>query len=127
MTVGKGIGGGLALAAVLGREDVMPLDGGTHTSTFLTNALNAGGLRGHRRAADEAPGGALAVLGIARARALRAGLEGNPRVGEVRGRGLFIGIELGETRDHGARRRRGGSPCATRGLIVGATGATATC
>ena len=42
MTVGKGIGGGLALAAVLGREDVMTTWApDAITSTFLANALNA--------------------------------------------------------------------------------------
>src|SRR5207249_7985106 len=42
MTVGKGIGGGLAVAAVLGRTDVMTTWApDAITSTFLANALNA--------------------------------------------------------------------------------------
>ncbi len=53
---------------------------------------------------------------------LRAGLEGNPRVGEVRGRGLFVGIELGGetpgTEHAGAARLA----LRDRGLIVGASG-----
>ena len=35
------------------------------------------------------------ILGDRALARLRAGLAGNPRVGEVRGRGLFAGIELG--------------------------------
>src|SRR5262249_60001787 len=42
MTVGKGIGGGLALAAVLGRSELMTTwEPDAVTSTFLANALNA--------------------------------------------------------------------------------------
>jgi 4-aminobutyrate aminotransferase-like enzyme len=42
MTVGKGIGGGLALAAMLGPADVMTTwEPDAVTSTFLANALNA--------------------------------------------------------------------------------------
>ena len=41
MTIGKGIGGGLALSAVVGREAVMRhWAAGTHTSTFMGNAVN---------------------------------------------------------------------------------------
>ena len=124
MTVGKGIGGGLALAAVLGTEDVMSTwSSDATTSTFLTNALN-------ERAAcaaidvllDEALVERSRVLGMRALARLRAGLEGNARVGEVRGRGLFIGIELGGetpgTEHAGAARLA----LRERGLIVGASG-----
>ncbi len=41
MTVGKGIGGGLAVAAILGTDDAMSvLKPDTYSSTFLTNNLN---------------------------------------------------------------------------------------
>ena len=115
MTVGKGIGGGLALAAVLGTEDVMSTwSSDATTSTFLTNALN-------ERAAcaaidvllDEGLVERSRVLGDRALARLRAGLAGNPRVGEVRGRGLFVGIELGgET--PGTEHARGGPARAAR-------------
>jgi 4-aminobutyrate aminotransferase-like enzyme len=96
MTIGKGIGGGLPLAAVLGREEAMTTwAADTITSTFLTNALTA--------AAGIAAVDALlaqrlversAVLGVPALLRLREGLASAEHVGDVRGRGLFIGIEL---------------------------------
>ncbi len=95
MTVGKGIGGGMALSAVVGRQDLMGhWPPGTHTSTFMGNAINL--------AAGRA---AIAVMrrdrlwerseriGAAIRRSL-ADLADFPQVGEVRGLGLFIGIEV---------------------------------
>src|SRR5206468_4787029 len=41
MTAGKGIGGGMALSAVVGRQAYMRhWRAGTHTSTFMGNAVN---------------------------------------------------------------------------------------
>ena len=40
MTVGKGIGGGVAVAAVMGRAEIMTWPPDSYTSTFLTNNLN---------------------------------------------------------------------------------------
>lgn len=96
MTVGKGIGGGMAVSAVVGRNDYMAhWPPGTHTSTFMGNAVNL--------AAGRAAIGVMRRdrlwerserLGAALIDALRADLADVPRVGEVRGMGLFIGIEL---------------------------------
>jgi 4-aminobutyrate aminotransferase-like enzyme len=124
MTVGKGIGGGLALAAVLGREDVMTTwTADATTSTFLTNALN-------ERAAcaaidvlrDEALVERSRALGERALTRLRDRLAGSAGVGEVRGRGLFLGIELGgaDPDPDGARAAR--LALRDRGLIVGASG-----
>ncbi len=96
LTIGKGVGGGLALGAVLGREDVMTTWGADAiTSTFLTNALNAAAacaaidvLREERLAERSAE------LGTRLLGQLTDALSTNERVGEVRGRGLFVGIEL---------------------------------
>ena len=124
MTVGKGIGGGLALAAVLGTDDVMSTwSTDATTSTFLTNALN-------ERAAcaaidvllDEGLVERSRVLGDRAIARLRAGLEGNPRVGEVRGRGLFVGIELGGETPGTEHARAARLALRDRGLIVGASG-----
>jgi len=96
MTVGKGIGGGLALSAVVGRASHMShWAPGTHTSTFLGNAVNL--------AAGRAAIGVMcrdrlwersADLGGRVLERLRSGLDGDPAVGEIRGKGLFVGIEL---------------------------------
>lgn len=100
LCLGKALGGGLPLSACMGPARVMnawPTSSGEalHTSTFLGHPLSCAS--------------ALAFLDVleeeelpARARHeglwllawLREALEGCPWVGEVRGRGLFVGVEL---------------------------------
>jgi len=103
MTVGKGIGGGLALSAVVGRSSAMAhWQPGTHTSTFLGNAVNlAAGRAAIGVMCRERLWERSARLGVELRRQLDGALSDAPHVGEVRGRGLFIGIELvqdGESR-----------------------------
>jgi 4-aminobutyrate aminotransferase-like enzyme len=100
LCLGKGLGGGLPLSACLGSPSVMngwpPSRGeAIHTSTFLGNPLAcAAGLA----FLAELTGGGLVersrVLGEKLLADLRRALEGIPEVAEVRGRGLFLGIEL---------------------------------
>jgi 4-aminobutyrate aminotransferase-like enzyme len=95
MTVGKGIGGGLAVAAVLGRDELMQWDPDAYTSTFLTNNLNlaaATAAIGIMR--SEELDRRTARLGPGSLRCLRELVESLPRVAEVRGVGLWLGIEL---------------------------------
>ena len=95
MTVGKGIGGGMALSAVVGRQGSMAhWPAGTHTSTFMGNAVN---LAAGRAAIDVMRRERLWERSERLGTALRlslADLVELPRVGEVRTLGLFIGIEL---------------------------------
>jgi 4-aminobutyrate aminotransferase-like enzyme len=96
MTVGKGIGGGMALSAVVGRTEYMGhWPPGTHTSTFMGNAVN---LAAGRAAIDVMRRDLLwersERLGAALSHSLLADLADSPQVGEVRGLGLFIGIEI---------------------------------
>ena len=101
MTVGKGIGGGLAVSAVLGRESAM----GTWSpdavsSTFLTNALGfAAGIAAIDVLVEEDLVTRAATLGARALDRLRAGLADVSHVGDVRGRGLLLGIELVESRE----------------------------
>ena len=96
MTVGKGIGGGLALGAVLGRSEVMTTwEPDAVTSTFLANALTAAAacaavdvLR------EEALVERSARLGAHALARLQGALGEHPFVGDVRGRGLFLGLDL---------------------------------
>jgi 4-aminobutyrate aminotransferase-like enzyme len=101
MTVGKGIGGGLAVAAVLGRADVMTTWApDAITSTFLANSLNAAAACAAIDVLhDEGLVDRSAALGARALERLTAGLRERPQVGEVRGRGLFLGIELVRDRD----------------------------
>jgi 4-aminobutyrate aminotransferase-like enzyme len=101
MTVGKGIGGGLALSAVVGRTDLMAhWSPGTHTSTFLGNAVNlAAGRAAIGVMCRERLWERSARLGEVLRGRLESAVGGNDHVGEVRGLGLFIGIELVHDRD----------------------------
>jgi 4-aminobutyrate aminotransferase-like enzyme len=128
MTVGKGIGGGLPLAAVLGREDVMATWGpDATTSTFLTNALaEAAAAAAIDILVDDALVERAARLGDELLACLRAELAETPCVGEVRGRGLFVGIELvaerGTRSPDAARAQRAQRSLRDRGLLVGLGG-----
>ena len=100
MTVGKGIGGGQPVSAVVGRASAMShWAPGAHTSTFLGNAV---GLAAGRAAIEvlvrERLPERAARLGADALARLRAELADDPHVGEVRGSGLLIGIELVEDR-----------------------------
>jgi 4-aminobutyrate aminotransferase-like enzyme len=128
MTVGKGIGGGLALSAVVGRADAMAhWSPGTHTSTFLGNAVNlAAGRAAIAALLRERLPERSARLGDALRDRLSAELADAPSVGEVRGLGLFIGIEL--VRDR-ATREPDAERCAAvrqrafeRGVVVASAG-----
>ena len=95
MTVGKGIGGGMAVAAVLGRPELMTWPADSFTSTFLTNNLNlvaasaAIGVMKEERLAERA--GRLGEIALKR---LRQSLGNLRSVAELRGIGLWFGIEL---------------------------------
>jgi 4-aminobutyrate aminotransferase-like enzyme len=99
MTVGKGIGGGLALAAILGTEPVMTTwKPDAVTSTFMANSLNiAAGIATIDAAIKDGLAERSARLGADALARLRTKLDGFPHVGDLRGRGLFIGIELVKT------------------------------
>ncbi len=104
MTVGKGIGGGMALSAVVGREAFMRhWPAGTHTSTFMGNAVN---LAAGRASVEVMQRDRLweraARLGARINIPLHSDLADAPHVGEVRGLGLFIGIEIVTDRESGA-------------------------
>ena len=126
MTVGKGIGGGVAVAAVMGRAEIMTWPPDSYTSTFLTNNLNL--------AAAVAAIGVLRDEGLAEraakhwverpCRGWLAALAGVPGVAEVRGRGLWLAIELAEP-DGGPAAARAATivrRLREQGIIVGRSG-----
>ncbi len=129
MTVGKGIGGGLAVSAVVGRADAMShWEPGSHTSTFLANALNlAAGRAALGVMARERLWERSARLGAALLERLRRELGDAPHVGEIRGLGLFVGIEIveasGGNAPDPARAEAIRAACRSRGVIVGLGGA----
>jgi 4-aminobutyrate aminotransferase-like enzyme len=128
MTVGKGIGGGVALAAILGAENVMTTwNPDAITSTFMANALNtAAGIATIDAVRKDGLVERSARLGADTLVRLRDGLADRGHVGDLRGRGLFIGIELVRPggRDEPDPGRAAGvvAELRTRGVIVGRGG-----
>jgi 4-aminobutyrate aminotransferase / (S)-3-amino-2-methylpropionate transaminase / 5-aminovalerate transaminase len=100
LVVGKALTGGLPFAACIGTDEVMeawPRSRGEaiHTSTFLGNPVAcAAALASLRVLEEEALVDRSARLGAEMLERLKASTEGNARVGEVRGLGMMIGIEL---------------------------------
>jgi 4-aminobutyrate aminotransferase len=107
MVVGKGLTGGFPFAACIGTDAVMehwPRSTGEaiHTSTFLGHPVGCAAalasmsaLRGERLVERSADLGARIMARLAEMTA------DHPRVGEVRGRGMMIGVEM--VRDRGTR------------------------
>ncbi|WP_051717619.1 diaminobutyrate--2-oxoglutarate transaminase [Streptomyces megasporus] len=129
MVLSKAIGGSLPLAVVVYREDYDDWSPGAHAGTFRGNTLAmAAGAATLRYVAREGLAGRAAEVGArmtARLDALRAE---SSAIGDVRGRGLMIGVELvdpeGVPDACGARppapdtADRVRAACLERGLIV---------
>lgn len=99
LTLGKALGGGLLpVSLFLGREDVMGVfHPGDHGSTFGGNALaSAVALEALNLLVEERLAERSAELGTYLLHALRD--MRSPMIKEVRGRGLFIGIEIDPAR-----------------------------
>ena len=125
MTVGKGIGGGVAVAAVMGKGELMRWRADSYTSTFLTNNLNlAAAVAAIAVLREEQLAGRAAALGPGTLERLRERLEGVSGVAEVRGLGLWFGIELVEPdgRPAAARTQRAVRLARDRGVIIGRGG-----
>ncbi|MGP3910846.1 diaminobutyrate--2-oxoglutarate transaminase [Nonomuraea sp. 10N515B] len=129
MVLSKAIGGSLPLAVVVYHEDYDGWRPGAHTGTFRGNTLAmAAGTATLRYVAREGLAERAAAVG-ARMTARLDGLRGElPVIGDVRGRGLMIGVELvdpeGEPDSCGARppaprtAAEVRAACLDRGLIV---------
>jgi 4-aminobutyrate aminotransferase-like enzyme len=107
MVVGKGLTGGFPFAACIGTDAVMehwPRSTGEaiHTSTFLGHPVGcAAALASMSALRDERLVERSADLGARIMARLAETTADHPRVGEVRGRGMMIGVEM--VRDRGTR------------------------
>lgn len=99
LIMGKALGGGVfPVSAVGARAEVMDvITPGSHGSTFGGNPLAAAVARAAIEVIEEEdlPQRSL-ELGLRALEALKTSLGAHPRVKDIRGRGLFIGIELNE-------------------------------
>lgn len=124
MVLSKAIGGSLPLAVVVYRDDLDVWEPGAHAGTFRGNQLAmAAGTATLAHVRENRLAEHAALLGARMLAQLRGLAAQYPCIGEVRGRGLMLGLELvdpeGETRwgDLGASagtRRSGGTEEAAR-------------
>jgi adenosylmethionine-8-amino-7-oxononanoate aminotransferase len=106
VTVAKGLGAGYQPigATLVGKHVYDAIVSGSgffqHGHTYLGHAAAcAGALAVQRRLHDDGLLARVAPLGALLERKLRAAFGGHPHVGDIRGRGLFWGIELVAERD----------------------------
>lgn len=129
LVLSKAVGGGLPLALIVYREELDGWAPGAHTGTFRGNQLAfAAGEATLRVVREEGLVARAAVVGERILAALRSLQATEPTIGDVRGRGLMIGMEIvdpdGEPDRCGARppapavARAIRRECLARGLIV---------
>jgi 4-aminobutyrate aminotransferase/(S)-3-amino-2-methylpropionate transaminase len=123
ITTAKGIAGGLPLAAVTGRAEVMDAVhagglGGTYGGNPVACAAALGAIEAMR--AHDLPARARAVEAIIRRR-LEAIAADHPTIGDIRGRGAMMAIELvkpGTLDPDAARAAAVAAYCHTNGVVV---------
>jgi 4-aminobutyrate aminotransferase len=95
VVIGKALGGGLPISAVVGRADVLDAGAGLAVFTLAGNPVTAAaGLAVLRRIEDDALAGRAKEAGDVLEAGLRVLADRHPLIGDVRGRGLIRGAEL---------------------------------
>jgi 4-aminobutyrate aminotransferase-like enzyme len=128
MVMAKGIADGFPLAATIARAEIADsFRPGEHLSTFGGNPVScAAGLANLRVMQREDLPGQAARKGEAALATLRGWQEKLPAIGEVRGLGLMIGIELVEDRatraPDAALAKAVKAYCREHGVLVGVGG-----
>jgi 4-aminobutyrate aminotransferase len=98
VTLAKGIASGMPLGALLARDEVMQWSSGGHGSTFGGNPVSVAAALATLRLLEGGLVENAAATGGALLETLRSRLGSHPRVGDVRGLGLMIGVEIVEDR-----------------------------
>lgn len=95
MVLSKAIGGSLPLAVIVYRSELDLWQPGAHAGTFRGNQLAmAAGAATLKYVRENDLAERAATLGARMLARLRALSDGHPSIGDVRGRGLMIGMEL---------------------------------
>ncbi|KAB1915721.1 aspartate aminotransferase family protein [Micromonospora sp. AMSO31t] len=125
ITFAKGLGNGLAIGGVIARADLMDCLGANSISTFGGNPLaTAGALASLNYLLEHDLQANAADLGARLLDGLRAVAQAHPVVGDVRGKGLMIALELVGTdgAPHPAAAAALLEESRERGLLVGKGG-----
>jgi 4-aminobutyrate aminotransferase len=122
VTAAKGIASGLPLGVATAASDVISWPPGTHASTFGGNPVACAAALATIKLLRDSLIRNAEVVGAYLLAGTKALMDRHPIIGEVRGRGLMIGIELVRDRTTKERatteRDRVVRECFTRGLLV---------
>jgi 4-aminobutyrate aminotransferase len=122
VTIAKGIASGMPLGVATARADVMSWPPGSHASTFGGNPVSCAAALATIKLLREGLIRNAADVGAHLLAAAKTLKDRHPLVGDVRGRGLMIGIELVRDRQTKERatteRDRLVRECFNRGLLV---------
>ena len=94
VTIAKGIASGLPLGVACARADIMSWPPGAHASTFGGNPVACAAANATIRLLKDGLVANAADVGEYLMNGLRALQQKHPIIGDVRGRGLMIGMEL---------------------------------
>jgi len=94
VTIAKGIASGLPLGVMCARADVMTWPPGAHASTFGGNPVSCAAALETIKVLRDGVVKNAEVVGAHLQDRLRALMDKYPLIGDVRGRGLMIGVEL---------------------------------
>jgi 4-aminobutyrate aminotransferase len=129
VTMAKGIASGMPLGVATARSEIISWPPGTHASTFGGNPVSCAAALATIALLRDGLVKNAEVVGAHMLGAAKALMDKHPIVGDVRGRGLMIGIEL--VRDRQTKERATTErdavvrECFARGLLVLGAGANA--
>ncbi len=103
VAVAKGIASGMPLGAMIARKSLMTWPAGTHASTFGGNPVSCAAALVTLRLLEDGMMDNAAAMGAYLMEKLRDIQTRHPAIGDVRGRGLMVGIEI--IKDPSARER----------------------
>ena len=95
----KGIASGMPISAVIARDDVMQWNDGSHGSTFGGNPLSCRAALATLRLLRDGLTENAGQVGTRLIEKLRGLMSRHPMIGDVRGMGLMVGVEIVRDRD----------------------------
>jgi len=120
--VAKGIASGMPLGVTMARAEIMAWPPGSHASTFGGNPVSCAAALATIKLLKESLMANAATVGTHLLDGLKRLQDKHTLIGDVRGKGLMIGIELvrdRQTKERASRERdRLVEECFTRGLLV---------